>query len=90
MTNEPARQDPQRVIRASELGAYVYCARAWWLGSQEGLPSQNTRALESGGRAHERHGRRLMIGALLARLSYLLLILAGLAGLGWLVHLLAP
>jgi hypothetical protein len=90
MANEPATRDPNRVIRASELGAYVYCAHAWWLGSEEGLPSQNVRALESGEKDHERHGRRLVAGALLARLSYLLLILAGLAGLGWLVHLLAP
>ena len=32
---------PNRVIRASEVGTFVYCARAWWLGAVEGVPAEN-------------------------------------------------
>lgn len=80
------RQDERdRVIRASEVGAYSYCAHAWWLGSVKGMPPEDIHRLQSGWAAHERHGQRLILSTALARLSYLLLILAAIAGLGWLV-----
>ena len=50
----PANDD---IIRASELGEYVYCARAWWLRRVQGVPSQNVAALHSGQRAHDRLAR---------------------------------
>ena len=77
-----------RVIRASEIGAYSYCAHAWWLGSVKGRRTDDVRRLQTGRAAHERHGRQVMLGVVLTRLSYLMLILTGLAGLGWLVSLL--
>ncbi len=90
-TNRPPRErgrEQGRVVRASEVGAYVYCARAWWLGAVEGLRPQHTRRLQAGQAAHERHGQRVLLGSALARLAYVLLTLAGLAGLGWAIHLL--
>lgn len=45
------------VIRASEIGEYVYCARAWWLHRVQGAVSHNTAALASGQAAHDQHGR---------------------------------
>ncbi|MFZ2360644.1 MAG: hypothetical protein WA040_14995, partial [Anaerolineae bacterium] len=45
------------IIRASELGEYVYCARAWWLRRVQGVASHNVAALRSGQQAHDRHGR---------------------------------
>ncbi len=74
-----------RVIRASEVGTYVYCAHAWWLRSVEGIRPEETQRLEAGQAAHERHGQQAILGAALTRLAYLLLLLAGLAGIGWLV-----
>ncbi len=65
--------DPDRVIRASELVQYSYCARAWWLGSVEGVPSTNVRELEAGTAAHERHGRSLQLSVWAMRVGLLCL-----------------
>lgn len=66
----------KRVIRASEIGQYAYCARAWWLGSVEGLPSSHLAEMADGEAAHRRHGRRVKASITLRHLAYLLLALA--------------
>jgi hypothetical protein len=85
MTLEVRRDEHNRVIRASEIGLYAYCAHAWWLGAVESVRPDDVRPLLSGWDVHERHGRRVVLAAALSRLSYLLLLLAGLAGLIWLI-----
>lgn len=86
------RQTDDPVIRASELGEYVYCARSWWLRRVQGVASHNTAALASGQQAHDRHGRAVAavqtqrrLALLLAALAGLLLLAAGasLVGGGW-------
>ena len=67
-----------RVIRASELAQYAYCAKAWWLGSVQGVASSNTRELARGERAHRAHGRRVWLAGAL-RIAAAIVILAGLA-----------
>ncbi len=79
-TKQPRRE---RVLRASEIGSFAYCARAWWLGAVQGLRPQNTRRLQAGQALHERHGQKVLVSNALLRLAYLLLTLAGLAGVGW-------
>lgn len=74
-----------RVIRASEIGRYVYCARAWWLGSVQGLPSTHTREMAAGKVAHVRHGRGVKQSLWLRRLAYGALLLAAIVGIVWLV-----
>lgn len=56
-----APDDPEapQIIRASELGQYVFCRRAWWLGAVLGYPSANQRGLTDGILAHAQHGRRV-------------------------------
>jgi hypothetical protein len=77
-----------RTIRASEIGTYLYCHRAWWYQGQ-GLASENQAELLSGSEFHKRHGRKVVAAGLL-RFSALLLLLAALAllaaalTLGWL------
>lgn len=69
-----------RVIRASEVGFYVYCARAWWLGRVQGYRPLNQAALEAGEAAHQAHGRAVVGYHRLRRAAYALLWLALLTG----------
>jgi hypothetical protein len=85
MTTNTRPDKDTRVVRASEVGAFAYCARAWWLGAVEGVRPEDMRRLENGQMAHERHGRQVLLSVALSRLAYVLLALAGLAGIGWLV-----
>lgn len=48
-----------RVLRASEIGEYLFCRRAWWFAGQ-GHPSLNQQAQRSGTRWHQRHGRKVV------------------------------
>ncbi|MCS7178195.1 MAG: hypothetical protein RML46_00895 [Anaerolineae bacterium] len=71
----------ERIIRASEIGQYLFCARAWWLGSVEGLPSAAQEEMEAGEQAHRQHGRQVRAAIILSRLAWALLVLALLAAI---------
>jgi len=73
------------VIRASELGEYAYCARAWWLGRVLGYRPANLERLAAGEAAHVRHGRKVISSRRLQRWAYVSLALALLAGALFLV-----
>jgi CRISPR/Cas system-associated exonuclease Cas4 (RecB family) len=45
------------VIRASEIGEYVYCARSWWLRRVAQLEPTGRERREYGTTLHRRHGR---------------------------------
>jgi len=68
-----------RVIRASEIGEYVFCHRAWWLHQVQGETSANTREMAAGTARHGRHGRQVSLAAALRALAVLLLLAALLA-----------
>ncbi|MFB0546390.1 MAG: hypothetical protein ACETWB_05720 [Anaerolineae bacterium] len=68
------------VIRASEIGQYGYCARAWWLARVRGLSPQNIEEMEDGRTRHENHGRAVAGYHRLQRLAYLLWISAAITG----------
>lgn len=74
-----------RVIRASEVGQYAYCARAWWLANVDGLPSGHQREMAVGETIHLRHGQGVRASLGLARLAYAVLLLALVIGVVWLV-----
>ena len=65
-----------RVIRASEVGEYVFCHRAWWLRHTRGLVSANVRALAEGTARHAGHGRRVAAAGVLRGLALLLALAA--------------
>jgi hypothetical protein len=65
-----------RFIRASEIGEYVFCARAWWLGRVLGRARENPGELALGRERHARHGRRVAVSALLQRLGLVLILAA--------------
>jgi CRISPR/Cas system-associated exonuclease Cas4 (RecB family) len=68
-----------QVIRASELGQYAYCARAWWLGRVLGYRPANLERLAAGEEVHLRHGQKVVGYHCLQRWAYALLALALLA-----------
>jgi hypothetical protein len=72
-----------RVIRASEIGQYDFCAKAWWLGNIEGVSPSNIRELQAGTAAHEQHGRQVQ------RASQLQIAAFALVALGVIVLMLA-
>lgn len=71
-------------IRASEIGSFLYCRRAWWY-QQTGHQSRNQGEMLSGTRIHESHGRSVFVAGLYRWIGYALLLLALVLGA---VHLL--
>ena len=72
------RRNPEsslRIIRASEIGEYSYCSRAWWLRHVIRLPipegSGTEGRMAAGTRAHARHGRAVGLSGALRTLGVL-------------------
>lgn len=74
-----------RIIRVSELGEYVYCHRAWWLGRVQGEASANVRELAAGTGAHARHGQAVAAVGCLRMAAYICLAIAVVFVILWLV-----
>ena len=64
-----------RTIKASEIGSYLYCHRAWWYRLQ-GMESINQAEMASGTELHRVHGRKVLTSGLLNLLAWLLLLAA--------------
>jgi len=64
------------IIRASEIGQYAFCARAWWLQRVKGVAPQNVSALEAGRAGHGAHGRIVLRAERTWRLAFVLFALA--------------
>jgi hypothetical protein len=62
------------MIRASEIGEYVYCARSWWLRRAAGLEPEGSERRERGVLLHKRHGRAVAASGALLWAGVLLLI----------------
>ena len=62
-----------RVLRASELGSYLYCARAWWY-QRQGITSSNQAGMDSGTFSHRQHGRSVFTSSLTRLLGWLALL----------------
>ncbi len=65
-----------RIIRASEVGSFLYCRRAWWY-HKLGKPSSNQSQLDAGSEFHAQHGR-LVARASLLRIMGSTILMAGL------------
>lgn len=63
------------LIRASEIGSYLYCRRAWWYRKQ-GMESENQAELATGTELHRLHGRKVLAAGLLRTIGITLLLAA--------------
>lgn len=65
-----------RYRRASEIGEWYYCHRAWWLHHVMGHAPANREALRRGVEAHGAHGAAMGRARWLHRAALLLLVAA--------------
>ena len=63
------------VLRASDIGTYLYCRRAWMYRKQ-GVESENKTDMAHGTELHRWHGRKVLASGLLRTLSLLLFLIA--------------
>ncbi len=63
------------VIRASEIGSYLYCRRAWWYRKQ-GVESENQAEMANGTELHRQHGRTVIAAGMLQLAGYAMLLAA--------------
>ena len=64
-----------RTIRASEIGTYLFCQRAWWY-LRTGTQNENLAEMAAGSELHFRHGRKALEVSCLRALAYILLLMA--------------
>jgi CRISPR/Cas system-associated exonuclease Cas4 (RecB family) len=62
-------------MRASEVGTYLFCARAWWYRHQ-GVESANQAEMNAGTELHRQHGRTVIASGLTRVLAIILLLVA--------------
>jgi CRISPR/Cas system-associated exonuclease Cas4 (RecB family) len=65
------------LIRASEIGEYLYCSRAWWLRRVGGLIPEGAAQRELGVRRHQQHGRAVALSGALMVVGIVLVLIAG-------------
>lgn len=70
-----------RIIRASEIGSYLYCQRSWWY-RITGVQPENKQELQAGTEIHYQHGRTVLI-SFLYRIAAIIL---GLTAIGLLAY----
>jgi hypothetical protein len=65
------RDDP--IVRASEVGHYVFCRRAWWLARVLGCQPDDLSGLRDGIQFHNRLGRSVGAAQRWQRIAYVLI-----------------
>ncbi len=64
-----------RPIRASDIGTYLFCRRAWWY-HKEGVEPANQAEMLAGTELHRAHGRTVVASGLTRTLALILLLAA--------------
>jgi hypothetical protein len=73
------------MIRASEIGTYQFCRRAWWYQLQ-GYEPDNQADLTRGSDIHEQHGKKLLVSNCVQYLAYGSILLAILTTIVWIIQ----
>ncbi len=76
------------MIRASEIGEYIYCHRAWWLGRVQGVENANRAQLDAGVVRHRAHGQLVQRADQLRRAALMLALVAAAIAIVLLVQVL--
>ncbi len=63
------------IIRSSDIGAYLYCNRAWWY-KKQGFESANQAELAAGTEIHIKHGRQVLPSTITRTIGLILLMVA--------------
>jgi hypothetical protein len=66
------------LVRASDIGAWAYCRRAWYLAQVRGLPHARPEVLQRGNIAHTRHGQQVRRAGEMQRVGLWLVIVGAL------------
>ena len=53
-------KEDRSLVRASDIGLWAYCQRAWWLAKVQKVPHRNPAVLEAGVTAHAAHGAQVV------------------------------
>jgi CRISPR/Cas system-associated exonuclease Cas4 (RecB family) len=76
----------KRIIRASEIGTYLFCNRAWWY-QHEGFENENKQEMAGGTAYHRKHGKLVSKAMLLRAAGWLLFAIALVILFSWLTQL---
>ena len=63
-------------MRASDIGLWATCHRAWWLAKVKNAPHRNEAVLTAGVAAHAAHGAQVKRAGLLQHAAVILIVLA--------------
>jgi len=74
-----------KIIRASEIGTYQFCNRAWWYQLQ-GYEPENKGDLAGGNEIHAEHTRGVVASNCMQVIAYASLLLAILTMIIWIIH----
>jgi hypothetical protein len=74
-----------KIIRASEIGTYQFCNRAWWYQLQ-GYEPENQTALMEGKQYHEKHSTVVTFAGCLQIIAYGMVLIALLTAIIWLIQ----
>jgi hypothetical protein len=65
------------LVRASDIGAWAYCRRAWYLAQVRGVAHARPERLQAGTQAHAHHGQQVRRAGQMQRIGVWLVILGG-------------
>ena len=79
-----------RILRASEIGEYIFCRRAWWLHRVRGIESANRAQMHAGAAQHTEHGRAVQRADSLHRAAIILFAMALFCALAFILAAILP